>query len=148
MGGWWWWYKPNIGHNSNSTLGGVELTWIGDGVEMELGVELELGNNSDWFNRMMSYPTTNKQTTTNEQTIIMPLKCIFLHKISISRLLWGIASEWSAVYYLVTSAVPSLSASHQDKRWYSNIDNFQFIKVYHSPFRLSFITYLFLPFKR
>ena len=38
------WYKPNIGHNSNSTLGGVELTWSGDGVEMELGVELELGN--------------------------------------------------------------------------------------------------------
>ena len=30
--------------NSNSTLGGVELTWSGDGVEMELGVELELGN--------------------------------------------------------------------------------------------------------
>ena len=43
-GGWWWWYKPNIGHNSNSTLGGVELTSSGDGVEMELGVELELGN--------------------------------------------------------------------------------------------------------
>ena len=39
-----WWYKPNIGHNSNSTLGGVELTWSGDGVEIELGVELELGN--------------------------------------------------------------------------------------------------------
>ena len=29
------WYKPNIRHNSNSTLGGVELTWSGDGVEME-----------------------------------------------------------------------------------------------------------------
>ena len=39
-----WWYKPIIGHNSNSTLGGVELTWSGDGVEMELGVELELDN--------------------------------------------------------------------------------------------------------
>ena len=37
--------KPIIGHNSNSTLGGVELTWSGDGVEMELGVELELGKN-------------------------------------------------------------------------------------------------------
>ena len=43
--------KPIIGHNSNSTLGGVELTWSGVGlewswvgVEMELGVELELGN--------------------------------------------------------------------------------------------------------
>ena len=36
--------KPIIGHNSNSTLGGVELTWSGYGVEMELGVELELGN--------------------------------------------------------------------------------------------------------
>ena len=36
--------KPIIRHNSNSTLGGVELTWSGDGVEMELGVELELGN--------------------------------------------------------------------------------------------------------
>ena len=36
--------KPIIGHNSNSTLGGVELTWSVDGVEMELGVELELGN--------------------------------------------------------------------------------------------------------
>ena len=48
-GGWWvvaggWWYKPNIGHNSNSTLGGVELTWSWDGVEMEWGVELELDN--------------------------------------------------------------------------------------------------------
>ena len=39
------WCKPIIGYNSNSTLGGVELTWSGDGVEMELGVELELGNN-------------------------------------------------------------------------------------------------------
>ena len=38
------WYKPIIGYNSNSTLGGVELTWSGDVVEMELGVELELGN--------------------------------------------------------------------------------------------------------
>ena len=38
--------KPIIGHNSNSTLGGVELTWSGDEVEMELGVELELGNKS------------------------------------------------------------------------------------------------------
>ena len=28
--------KPIIRHNSNSTLGGVELTWSGDGVEMEL----------------------------------------------------------------------------------------------------------------
>ena len=36
---------PNIRHNSNSTLGGVELTWSGDGVEMELGVELELDKN-------------------------------------------------------------------------------------------------------
>ena len=27
--------KPIIGHNSNSTLGGVELTWSGDGVELE-----------------------------------------------------------------------------------------------------------------
>ena len=27
--------KPIIGHNSNSTLGGVELTWSGDGVEIE-----------------------------------------------------------------------------------------------------------------
>ena len=35
---------PNIGYNSNSTLGLVELTWSGDGVEMELGVELELDN--------------------------------------------------------------------------------------------------------
>ena len=26
------WCKPIIGHNSNSTLGGVELTWSGDGV--------------------------------------------------------------------------------------------------------------------
>ena len=26
--------KPNIGHNSNSTLGGVELTWSGDGVHI------------------------------------------------------------------------------------------------------------------
>ena len=45
-GGGGWWYKPIIRHNSNSTLGGVELTWSGDGdgVEMELGVELELGN--------------------------------------------------------------------------------------------------------
>ena len=33
--GGWWWYKPNIGHNSNSTLGGVKLTWSGDGVERE-----------------------------------------------------------------------------------------------------------------
>ena len=24
------WWKPNIGHNSNSTPGGVELTWSGD----------------------------------------------------------------------------------------------------------------------
>ena len=38
------WYKPIIRHNSNSTLGGVELTYSGDGVEMELRVELELGN--------------------------------------------------------------------------------------------------------
>ena len=40
------WFKPIIRHNFNSTLGGVELTWSGDGdgVEMELGVELELGN--------------------------------------------------------------------------------------------------------
>ena len=36
--------KPNIRHNSNSTLGGVELTWSGDGVEMELGVEFDLDN--------------------------------------------------------------------------------------------------------
>ena len=42
--GGWWWCKPIIRHNSNSTLGGVELTWSGDGVEMELGVELELYN--------------------------------------------------------------------------------------------------------
>ena len=41
----WWWYKPIIRHNSNSTLGGVELTWCGYGVEMVLGVELELGKN-------------------------------------------------------------------------------------------------------
>ena len=27
--------KPIIGHNSNSTLGGVELTWSGDGVGLE-----------------------------------------------------------------------------------------------------------------
>ena len=32
MGGW----KPNIRYISNSTLGGVELTWSGDGVELEL----------------------------------------------------------------------------------------------------------------
>ena len=44
MGGWVGGCKPIIRHNSNSTLGGVELTWSGDGVEMELGVELELGN--------------------------------------------------------------------------------------------------------
>ena len=45
VGGWWvGGCKPIIRHNSNSTLGGVELTWSGDGVEMELGVELELGN--------------------------------------------------------------------------------------------------------
>ena len=30
---------PNIRHNSNSTLGGVELTWSGDGVGLELRVE-------------------------------------------------------------------------------------------------------------
>ena len=40
--------KPIIGYNSNSTLGGVELNWSGDGVGLEwsweLGVELELDN--------------------------------------------------------------------------------------------------------
>ena len=30
-----WWYKPNIGHNSNSTLGGVELTLSGDEAGLE-----------------------------------------------------------------------------------------------------------------
>ncbi len=44
VGGGGGWCKPIIRHNSNSTLGGVELTWSGDGVEMELGVELELDN--------------------------------------------------------------------------------------------------------
>ena len=34
-GGGWWWYKPNIRHNSHSTLGGVELTLSGDGVRMK-----------------------------------------------------------------------------------------------------------------
>ena len=36
-GGWWWWrwWKPNIGHNSNSTLGGVGLTLSGDQVGLE-----------------------------------------------------------------------------------------------------------------
>ena len=49
VGGWvfGWWCKLVIGHNSNSTLGEVEWTWSGDGVEMELGVELELGNFQD-----------------------------------------------------------------------------------------------------
>ena len=38
--------KSNMvgGGGGGATLGGVELTWSGDGVEMELGVELELGN--------------------------------------------------------------------------------------------------------
>ena len=47
VGGWvggWWWCKPIIRQNSNSTLGGVELTCSADGVEMELGVQLELDN--------------------------------------------------------------------------------------------------------
>ena len=39
MVGGWWWYKPIIGHNSNSTLGGVG-SW-------ELGVELELGKSQE-----------------------------------------------------------------------------------------------------
>ena len=34
--------KPIIRHNSNSTLGGVELTWSGDGVEREWRWSLEL----------------------------------------------------------------------------------------------------------
>ena len=38
VGGGWWvggGCKPIIGHNSNSTLGGVESTWSGDGVGLE-----------------------------------------------------------------------------------------------------------------
>ena len=34
--------KPIIRHNSNSTLGGVELTWSGDGVGLEWRWSLEL----------------------------------------------------------------------------------------------------------
>ena len=34
--------KPNIGHNSNSTLGGVELTWSGDRVGLKWRSSWEL----------------------------------------------------------------------------------------------------------
>ena len=56
MGGW---CKPIIRHNSNSTLGVVELTWSGDEVEMELGVELELGNNVFNFKFNLFKPLCN-----------------------------------------------------------------------------------------
>ena len=46
VGGWWVvGCKPIIGHNSNSTLGGVELTWSGDGVEIEWRWSWELSWN-------------------------------------------------------------------------------------------------------
>ena len=41
-GWWWWWWKPNIRHNSNSTLGGVELTWSGDWVGLKWRSSWEL----------------------------------------------------------------------------------------------------------
>ena len=96
----WWWCKPIIRHNSNSTLVGVELTWSGDGVEMELGVELELGNTESGASYQspgevkgkkltkvltMEAKTvkTNKRTKSGQKGLKIPILCDYFESLEV-----------------------------------------------------------------